>query len=297
MRQSIKNALSIDMEDWFHAELIRSHVRTARPERRVEWAVEPFLMLLRRYQARATFFVVGDVLRHHPTLVRRIYEEGHEIGCHGWSHRPLWSLDAERFDEELQEFDREVASILPPEQVVGFRAPTFSLDERTGWALDVLRRRGFLYDSSIFPMRNYLYGVSDAPPQPYRPTPQELTMDHHDAQLIEFPMTTFRLASMRIPVSGGFYLRAIPQPLLKLLLGGVNAQGYPFVIYVHPWEADGQTPRVRDLSWANRLVTYYSSRSVLYKLEDLLKRFHFAPLRDVLELRGGRTLPERGGSS
>jgi polysaccharide deacetylase family protein (PEP-CTERM system associated) len=298
MRQDINNALSIDLEDWFHAELIRPHVRTARPERRVEWATEPILVLLKRYGVRATFFVVGDVLRHHRALVRRIYDEGHEIGCHGWSHRTLWSLDAERFDEELEEFDQDVAEILPPDKVVGFRAPTFSLDERTSWALDVLRRRGYRYDSSIFPVRNYLYGVSDAPPRPYRPTSEELTVDHPtsqpaDSQLVEFPMTVCRLAGMPIPISGGFYLRVIPQPALRLLLGQVNAQGHPFVIYVHPWEADSLTPRMKDLSWTNRLVTYYNARSVLVKLEDLLKRFRFAPLCDVLGIRGGRVQPGR----
>ena len=241
--------------------------------------------------------MVGDVLHHHRDLVRRIYEEGHEIGCHGWSHRPLWSLDAERFDEELEEFDQEVASVMPREEVVGFRAPTWSLDERSGWALDVLCRRGYRYDSSIFPIRNYLYGITGAPSQPYRPTAQELTVDHTDqqlaeAQITEFPMATYRLLGMPMPVSGGFYLRAIPQPVVRLLVRAMNAQDHRAMIYMHPWEADCQTPRMRELSWSNRLVTYYNQKSVLRKLEDLIKRFRFAPLREVLGIRGGRAQPE-----
>jgi len=296
MRQNITNALSIDVEDWFHAELIRPHVGAARPERRVEWATEPILQLLKRYGVRATFFVVGDVLRHHHDLVRRIYEAGHEIACHGWSHRPLWSLDAVRLDEELEEFDQELATVMPKEEVVGFRAPTWSLDERTGWALDVLRARGYRYDSSIFPIRNYLYGVSGAPSHPYRPTAEELTIDHAElgpgnSQLIEFPMSICRLLGWPIPVSGGFYLRAIPQVMLRWLVRTMNAQGHAAMIYLHPWEADLLTPRIRELSWANKLATYYNPKSVLRKLEDLLKEFRLAPLREVLGIREGRTQP------
>jgi peptidoglycan-N-acetylglucosamine deacetylase len=286
------NALSIDLEDWFHAELVRTHVQADSPERRVVWAVEPVLELLRRYGVRATFFVVGDVMRHHPELVQQIYAAGHEIGCHGWSHRPLWTLAPERLAWELDEFDRDAAAIVPLDEIVGFRAPTFSLDERTGWAIDILRAHGLRYDSSIFPLRTYLYGVDDCPARPYRPTSAELTRDHVEGDLIEFPMTAYRLAGYTIPVSGGFYLRAMPWRMLRYLLAKVNAQGDPFVIYLHPWEADAATPRVQGVSWVTRFVTYYNAASALVKLERLLQSFAFAPLRDVLGIQGGRTTRE-----
>jgi polysaccharide deacetylase family protein (PEP-CTERM system associated) len=286
------NALSIDLEDWFHAELVRARVREELAERRVEWAAEPFLVLLGRYRVRATFFVVGDVMRHHPELMRRIRAEGHEIGCHGWSHRPLWTLDPERFAWELEEFDRDAAGVVPKEEVVGFRAPTFSLDERSAWAIDILRAHGYRYDSSIFPMRNYLYGVAGCPPGPYHPTGEELTLDHPSGSFLEFPMTAVHLGGLPIPVSGGFYLRAMPLTVLKALLGRVNALGRAFVIYVHPWEADRRTPRVKGLPPMARLVTYYGAGTVLGKLEALLQWFRFAPLRDVLGIEGGRRSPD-----
>ena len=287
------NALSIDLEDWFHAELVRSRLGTSRPERRVHWAVEPILTLLQRYHVRATFFVLGDVLQHHPDLVRRIHEEGHEIGSHGWSHRPLWTLDRERFAWELEEFDREIGAIVPPESVVGFRAPTFSLDERTHWALPILRAHGYRYDSSIFPLRTYLYGVTDCPPGPYHPTEDQLTEDHPGVSFLEFPLSAYRLAGFNVPVCGGFYLRAMPLALLRHLLGRINAAGYPTVIYLHPWEADVGTPRITGLSPMTRFVTYYNARSVLYKLEALLQSFSFAPLVEVLGVEATRSLPER----
>jgi peptidoglycan-N-acetylglucosamine deacetylase len=291
----MRNALSIDLEDWFHAELIRSRGIVASPERRVVWAVEPFLTLLQRYQVRATFFVVGDVLYHHPDLVRRIHAEGHEIGCHGWSHRPLWMMAPELLAKELDAFDHDAASLLPVNEIVGFRAPTFSLDARTGWALEVLRAHGYRYDSSIFPVHNYLYGVDDCPTVTYRPTSRDLTHNHAQAELVEFPMSAYNLAGFQTPVSGGFYLRATPLFILQNLLSRINAQDHPFVLYVHPWEADIHTPKPRGLSLFSRFVTYYNAGTVLKKLEVLLQRFEFAPLRDVLDIQGGRTI--LGGAS
>jgi polysaccharide deacetylase family protein (PEP-CTERM system associated) len=284
----MRNALSIDLEDWFHAELLRSKLSGSAPQRRVEWAVEPFLHLLQRADVRATFFVVGDVLRHHPALVRRIYEQGHEIACHGWSHRPLWTLEPQRFAWELDEFDRAASQVLDVREVIGFRAPTFSLDGRTGWALDILRRHGYRYDSSIFPGRNYLYGVEDCPALPYRPSAAEVTLDHATEALIEFPMTAYRLGEFRLPISGGFYLRALPGALLRGLLAQVNKGGVPAVLYVHPWEADVHPPQVKGLTLLERFVTHYNAASVLHKLEALLAHFSFAPLREVLGLSGGR---------
>ena len=295
MANRMLNALSIDLEDWFHAELVRPLVQPKLgggwPKRRVIWAVEPILIMLRRFGVRATFFVVGDVMRHNPELIERIHGEGHEIGCHGWSHRTLWSLDPARFAWELQEFDRDASSVLDPQEIVGFRAPTFSLDERTSWAWNILRQHGFRYDSSVFPMHTGLYGVDDSPPGPYRPSADELTLDHppqENGDLIEMPMTVYRYAGFRIPISGGFYLRAIPLFVLRHLMGRVNAQGYPCVLYVHPWEGDLETPKMRGLSLGKRLATYHNIGTTMGKLEALLERFDFAPLREVLQIEGGR---------
>ncbi len=283
------NALSIDLEDWFQAELVRAHVRAdVELERRVTWAVEPLLALLDRYGVRATFFVVGDVLRHHADLVSRIHAAGHEIGCHGGSHRPLWTLAPETFARELDEFDRAAQGVVPLDEIIGYRAPTFSLDERSAWAVDVLRERGYVYDSSIFPVRNYMYGVDGAPARPYRLTRAELTTDHPQGELLEFPLSAGRLLGMSVPVSGGFYLRAMPLWLLRALLQGINARDNPFVVYMHPWETDAQTPRVQGLGLVSRWITYTGQSTALRKLEALLEAFAFAPLRDVLSLQDQR---------
>jgi polysaccharide deacetylase family protein (PEP-CTERM system associated) len=244
---------------------------------------------------RATFFVLGDVMQHHPALIQAIHAEGHEIGCHGWSHRPLWSLDAERWALELETFDREAGALLPVEEIVGFRAPTFSLDARCPWALSLLEERGYRYDSSIFPLRTPLYGHADAPLAPYRLAPAALTTDHPmRAGLVEFPLSVVRGAGVTIPVAGGVYLRMLPQFVWLGLLRQINQQGRPFVIYLHPWEADTGTPRVPGLGALGRLATYYGLGGTLHKLEALLRSFRLAPLRQVLGVPAFRQAPQKG---
>jgi len=279
------NALSIDLEDWFHAELVRPHVAHTWPQRRVEWAVAPILQLLDRYEVKATFFVVGDIVEHHPDLVRTLHEAGHEIGCHGWSHRMLWTLEPGLFAEELDRFDRAAEAVMPLAEIIGYRAPSFSLDERSAWAIDMLLERGYRYDSSIYPVRTPLYGLPGAPDRPYRLDAADLCREAEGTEgLVEFPMTAWSLVGTAIPISGGTYMRLLPQGLWRGLLNRVNQEGRPFVIYAHPWEMDSGTPRVAKLSPGERMISYFGIDSALQKLEMLLRSFRMAPLRSVLRL-------------
>jgi polysaccharide deacetylase family protein (PEP-CTERM system associated) len=275
----VLNALSVDVEDWYHPELIRDHLSGGESAPRVEQAIGPILELLARYQVRATFFVVGGVAGSAPELVHEIAAAGHEIGCHGMSHRPLWDLQPEEFRRELGDFARATSG-LP--RTAGFRAPTFSLDQRTRWAVPILRECGYEYDSSIFPLRNYLYGVADCPPTPYPLGESDVTCPDPSSGLWEFPMSVARWGRIKLPVSGGFYLRATPVALLRPLLKRINARDWPFVVYVHPWETDAGTPRLRNLPLLSRWVTYWNIAGALDKLERLLQTFAFAPLQEVL---------------
>jgi polysaccharide deacetylase family protein (PEP-CTERM system associated) len=274
------NALSVDVEDWHHPELIRDRIGAGEVAPRVEQATRPILQLFAKYQVRATFFIVGEVARSASDLVREIAAAGHEIGCHSMSHRPLWELTPDEFRRELADF-AEAMSGLP--RAIGFRAPTFSLDQRTRWAVPILREFGYEYDSSIFPLRNYLYGVADCPPTPYPLGELDVTRPDPGSGLWEFPMSAVRWGRIKLPVSGGFYMRATPAALLRPLLARINAQGWPFVIYAHPWEMDAGTPRLRNLPLLSRWVTYWNIAGALGKLERLLQIFGFAPLQDVLK--------------
>jgi len=277
------NALSFDVEDWYHAELIR-HNLEGEPRPQVEEATHPILALLDRYGVRATFFVVGEVAAMHPNLIGEIGKAGHEIACHGMSHRPLWEMEPNDFRQELEAFAEVMEEIVDMKDIVGYRAPTFSLDNERRWAIEVLKEHGYRYDSSIFPLRTYLYGVNGCPASPYHPSEADITVDAGAGDLVEFPLSALRIGSLALPVCGGFYLRAIPYPFLRWALRRINRQGQPFVLYMHPWETFRDTLRLRSLSPLSRFVTYYNINSTLSKLERLLSTFRFAPLRDVLEV-------------
>ncbi len=273
-------ALSIDLESYWHAELLRTRIDRKQADDRVEAATRPLLALLARRRIRATFFVVGEVVEAHPGLIRDILDAGHELACHTYTHRPLWELDAAALDEELRRFQQILDEVAPGVRPRGFRAPTFSLAPDTAWALDVLARHGYAYDSSVFPLKTPLYGVPGAPPAPYRPA-RDLIHADPSAPLWEWPMTAWRVGPATIPVCGGFYLRVLP---LRIILHGLRAaarQG-PIVIYLHPWELDPNTPRV-PLSARDRFITYHNTgRAMQKRVEKLLEAFDFQPMGQIL---------------
>jgi len=299
------NALTIDLEDWYHPELVRHRLPTSRRkdsetltdrkrgETSGEWKPQierctlPLLDLLRERGIKATFFVVGEIAQHHPRLIAAIVAEGHELACHGMSHRPLWQMTPDELRSELQEFAVTMSTVVPGVKVTGFRAPTFSLDNRTGWALGILSEFGYRYDSSVFPVRTPVYGITNCPLAPYRPSSEDVSTIDERGTLVEFPMSVWTLAGLRVPVCGGFYLRALPFRFVKFSLRQIN-QSRPFTIYVHPWETCPETPRLA-LPLPSRFVTYYNIGTMMHRLVELLDAFSFAPMRTVLEEMGQLT--------
>jgi len=273
------NALSIDLEYWYSAELVREHAPTQKEDQIVE-ATMPIVNLLDRYKTEATFFVLGKVAEQHPELVKMIFEKGHEIASHAYSHKMLHELGKDKFEEEISK-SVEVLSAITGQRPIGFRAPSCSLDNSTSWALETIAKYGFKYDSSIFPVKTMLYGVSKAPLHPYKPSFQDIISEDPGSKLIEFPITVVKLG-MKIPMAGGFYLRALPLWFLKFAIRRVN-KVRPAVIYVHPWETYVNTPRLR-LPLSSRFITYYGIGSSLGKLEALIKNFEFKPVKQVLGL-------------
>lgn len=275
------NALSIDLEDWYHAELMAG--RRASFSQATE-ATQPVLDLLDRYQTKASFFVVGEVAERNPDLIRSVFEKGHEVGCHTFSHKLLWSLDESLFREELKRFHDVMGKILGEVKIKGFRAPCFSIDNRNKWVLRVLLDFGYQYDASIFPLKiNPLYGISGAPTRPYRISFEDVRQEDPRSPLIEYPFCPLMIGRLKIPISGGVYLRMLPLPLLHWGLRRIN-RSQPFLVYFHPWEGYEKTPKLK-LPLYNRMITYYGMGSALRKLEFLLKNFRFARVDQVLGLR------------
>jgi polysaccharide deacetylase family protein (PEP-CTERM system associated) len=284
------NAFSIDLEEWYHSELMEG--RRSSFSQAAE-ATRPVLDLLDRYQTKASFFIVGEVAEQNPGLIQSIFERGHEIGCHTFSHKLVWNLDEGLFREELEHFHSVTRKILGEIKIKGFRAPCFSIDNRNKWALKVLSDLGYQYDASIFPLKiNPLYGVSGAPVRPYRVSFEDVRKEDPKSPLMEFPLCPLMIGGLKIPISGGFYLRALPIPFLYWGLRRIN-RDQPFLVYFHPWEGYEKTPRFK-LPLYHRVVSYYGISSALKKLEFLLKHFKFTRIDQVLDLKEGI---DRGESS
>jgi polysaccharide deacetylase family protein (PEP-CTERM system associated) len=274
------NALSIDLEEWYHSELLRG--RKSLFSQAAE-ATQPILDLLDRYQTKATFFIVGEVAEQNPGLVQSIFQRGHEIGCHTFSHTLVWEIDEGLFRKELDHFHSVMERILGKIKIRGFRAPCFSIDNRNKWALRVLFDFGYQYDSSLFPLKiNPLYGIRGAPTKPYRISFSDVRKEDPQSPLIEFPLCPLTIGGLRIPISGGFYLRVFPLPFIYWGLKKINRSN-PFLVYLHPWEGYDRTPRLK-VSLYNHVILYYGFSSALKKFEYLLKHFRFARIDQVLGL-------------
>ena len=275
------NALCIDLEPWYSAELVRKYLPETEGDEddQVIESVTPILNLLDRYKTRATFAVLGIVAERYPQLVKDIFNKGHEIASHAYSHRMLQDLGQEAFEDEIKKSVALLASITG-EHPIGFRAPSLSLNNATRWALPILLKYGFRWDASICPIRTFLYGAPGAPLYPYRPSLHDVTKEDVNGQLVELPMTTLGLG-VRFPVAGGFYFRVSPLWLTKSAIRRVN-RTRPVNVYIHPWETYPNTPRVRNMPLFHRFVTYCGIGSVLDKLERILAEFEFRPVREVL---------------
>jgi len=266
----IKNILCVDLEEWFNTNL--ETLPTDIPlESRVEMNTWKLLSLFEEYQAKATFFVVGDVAKKHPNLICEIYKRGHEIGCHSAKHKLIYELSKEEFLEDTRLAKNSLEEIIGV-PVVSYRAPSWSITEKSFWALEILENEGFRFDSSIFPFKNFLYGVKNAPRFPY------LTKKYNEnSNLMELPPSTIRVLRKNIPFSGGFYLRVFPVLFVALCIRHLNKQGQPAVMYIHPWEIDPDTPRL-PLNFRDKLIQYWGIRRNKNKLVYLLKRFSFTSL-------------------
>lgn len=275
------NALVIDLEHWHCIELLRN-CPLEDPVDQVPEAVRPILNLLDKYETKATFAILGTVAKQHPELVEEIYSKGHEIASHAWSHKTLYELGKDGFEEEVKK-SVKILKYITGEGPIGFRAPSFSIDNSTKWALDILVKYGFKYDASIFPIKTGLYGMPNACVHIYRPSADNLAEDDPFGRIVEFPMSVMKIG-VNIPISGGFYLRLLPIWFLKYAIRKVNKER-PVIIYIHPWETYIETPKVK-LPLFSMFVTYYGIKSALSKLEELLAEFKFKPVKYVLNSYG-----------
>jgi len=267
------NILTIDLEDWYHGiELPQSSWE--KYEDRIEKSVHKLLAILDESQTLATFFVLGYVVEKYPFLVKEIAKRGHEIGTHGYTHDFVYKLTQPQFELELLRSIDCLEKCIG-DKVKGYRAPYFSITKESIWALEMMRKHGIEYDSSIFPIKNYRYGIPDFKRNPHQiRTPK--------GSLLEIPISTIKLFSKNLPVTGGFYLRFFPYYLIKWAIKKINEEFQPAIVYLHPWELDPNHPKI-ELPPRIKLTHYYNLNSTEKKLRKLLQDFDFIPICEFFD--------------
>ena len=272
------NALSVDVEDWFQVGAFEGVIDRADWDRlpiRVERNAEAVLRLFDAARVKATFFTLGWVAERFPKLIRRIAEEGHEVASHGWDHRRVFTMDAHAFRADLTRA-RTAIEQAAGLSVSGYRAPSFSIDQRTPWAHEVLAAEGYRYSSSVAPIAHDHYGWRAAPRFAYRPLV--------GSDLIELPVTTVEVAGRRAAAGGGGFFRLLPYGFSRWAVARVNRRdGRPAIFYFHPWEIDPGQPRVAGAPLKSRLRHYTNLSRMESKLFKLLGAFAWGRTDQVVE--------------
>jgi len=268
----MNHAFTVDLEDWYQGIPVDG-TRKASAERRLHVGAERLLELLRAHGARATFFALSVIAKEHPGILRQIAAAGHEIGSHGESHDLVYEMGPQRFREETRASIRDLEDCVG-QRVTSYRAAYFSITERSLWALDILTSEGIRVDSSIFPVKNWRYGIPHYSRQP-------VLVDTPSGPLCEFPISTRRVLGRNVPTTGGAYFRLYPYRLTRANMLASEREGVPVVFYLHPWELDPKHPVVQFRRRA--MLTHYARlASTQPKLEKLLTEFRFTTLSNVL---------------
>ncbi len=268
------NGLTVDLEDWYHICGVEGYSDPKQwdtYENRIIKNTDKILSLFRFYNIKATFFVLGYIAHKEPDLIKTIKNEGHEIATHGFYHKRIFEMTEQEFEEDVSNSISVISSITN-EKVLGFRAPEWSIREETLWVLKILKKLGILYDSSMVPLTRM--GSRDFPIYPCK-------FDTDYGQIWEFPLTTTRLFWEYLPFTGGLPLRMFPYFYIVSKIQRINQEGYPAIVYIHPWEFDMEQPHI-DLPLSRRFMHYFNIKVTPKKVEGLLQHFQFSTVKDIL---------------
>lgn len=275
--QRTRNALTVDVEDYFQVSGFADRVCRSNwdnYECRVEQSTDRLLAILDRSGVRGTFFVLGWVAARYPKLVRRIAREGHELASHGYWHQLVYELTPEEFAKDIQD-SKEAIADASDVVVTAYRAPSFSITEKSLWAIDVLIENGFHIDSSIFPISGHdRYGMANARKEIHE-------IETVDGRLLEFPLSAWICGPLTVPIGGG-YFRLFPLGLTCRAIDAVHRAGRPVMFYTHPWEFDPEQPKIAGAGWKNRSRHYVGLKYTGQRLAKMLERYRFGTMSDVI---------------
>jgi len=272
------NILGIDFEEWYHPELIKQNISKEKRNPSVINGIDKILDLLRKHETFATFFVVGELLEIQPDIFDKIIENDHEIGFHTMYHDRLDSPEyKEKFRDEIKKFAE-----LTNHKSRGFRAPTFSLNNNSSWAIDILAENDYMYDSSVVPAKTSMYGLPGAQESPYKISSKDIEQHNSDGIVTEFPLLVTKFMGKKIPAGGGFYLRTLPTKIIKNAIKNYQKQEIPATFYIHSWELTPEYMPKIQLPVKENFVTYHNIGKAYTRMNELLQQFQFTSFSNFI---------------
>lgn len=271
------NILTFDIEDWYHCTFLNIPEKEwDKCEARVVPQLDHILGLLKKTGNKATFFTVAMLARKHPELIKRVIDNGHELALHTYSHKMLTELNESEFETDLSK-SLDIFSSITDQKIIGFRAPYWSVnDTNKAYVVTLLKKYGFVYDSSIFPFKTFQYGDDKAPLYP-----NVLRSDNGNS-IHEIPPSVVKCSNFRVPFSGGFYFRMLPYVFIKNWIRKIGKAGHPAVMYFHPYDLDPGQPRIIK-GFRERTIMYANQKRCREKFKRLLHEFRFGRMDDYVK--------------
>jgi polysaccharide deacetylase family protein (PEP-CTERM system associated) len=274
LKTDILSAMTVDVEDFFHVSAFESVISPSQwkdYQPRVDTNTRRLLHLFAKKKVKSTFFVLGWVAERYPELIKEIHRQGHEVASHGYSHKRATQQSREELLQDVKRSKDHLEDLLG-EQIMGYRAPSFSIGYGNEWAFEVLAELGFKYSSSTYPVKHDLYGTPDWPRFAY----------NRPEGILEIPIPTLKLLGKQIPIGGGGYFRLYPYKATQMLVSKyLRDEKQPYSFYFHPWEIDAEQPRLNNAPLKSRFRHYVNLHRTEAKLERLLSDFNWSTMRDV----------------
>jgi len=277
MQDSVLNAMTVDVEDFFHVSAFESIITPDKWQKyqpRVDANTKRLLDVFAQHNVKSTFFVLGWVAERYPELIKEIHKQGHEVASHGYAHRRASEQTREEFKVDVLRSKNHLEDLLG-EKVIGYRAPSFSIGYTNEWAFEVLVELGFKYSSSTYPVKHDLYGTPDWPRFAY----------NRPEGIVEIPIPTLKLMGKQIPIGGGGYFRLYPYWFAKFLVNQyLQSEKQPYSFYFHPWEIDPNQPRVEGASFKSKFRHYLNLEKMEGRLDNLMSDFNWGTMKQVYNI-------------
>lgn len=269
------NAFTVDVEEWFHICGVEKFISPSMEEQfesRVILGTKKILDLLSTKNIKGTFFIVGNIAEKYPYFVKEIYDAGHEIATHGYQHQPVYNLTPEEFREDLKK-SINILKNITGDEILGYRAPEWSIRKGSYWAHNIIKEEGLIYDSSVTP--SWIIGDPEAFPLPHK-------RETEFGILNVFPPSTFKTPIGQLPFTGSWVMRLLPYSIIKNEITKLNKLKMPAIAYLHSWEMDIEHPKI-NLPWTKGFAHYINLKECEDKFKKMVKDFNFVRIKDLIK--------------